>query len=213
MSIPRPRHHVPAVIAVTLASLTLLLLVPAAAGAAVHPLGAGSATFRLDPAVTANLFGLGIAPYPISPASLSFSGSNVRFSMPVRRGTWDTTAGRGTFLLRGGLTYVRGESIIINPDIPSGVFLKFTMSGWRAGVGTSAGFSIVANGTRTATFFDQNLVGAISIVTIHGHKFVKVANLQLFFNSTSAAAIKDALGNSPSPRDLFGSVTFLVRLK
>lgn len=213
MSIQRPRHHMPAAIAVALMSLVLLLLVPTTAGAAVRTLGAGSAVFHLDPAVTAGLFGIGIAPYPDSPANLSFGGSSVRLSMPVRGGTWDTTAGRGTFVLGGGLTYVRGESVIINPGIPSGIFTRFVMTGWRAGVGTSTGFSIVANGTRTPTFFDQSLIGTISIVSLHGHKFVKVANLQLFFNSASTTAMKDALGNSPTVRDLFGSAKFLVRLK
>ena len=182
---------------ITLASLVVLVLVPATAGAAVRTLGAGSATFHLDPAVTANLFGLGIAPYPISPASLSFNGSKVTFSMPVRGGTWNTTTRQGTFLLRGGLTYVRGESIIINPDIPSGVFLTFALTAWRAGVGTAAGFSIVANGSRTPVFFDQNLMGTASIVTINGHRFVKVTNLQLFFNGTSTIAMKNDLSNSP----------------
>ncbi len=213
MNRPHSRQLLPTAIVVTLVSLALLLLVPAAAVAAVRTLGGGSATFHLDPAVTANLFGLGIAPYPTAPANLSFNGSSVRFSMPVRGGTWNATTRHGTFLLRGGLTYVRGESIIINPDIPSGVFLKFAMTGWRAGVGTATGFSIVANGTRTPTFFDQNLSGTASIVASHGHKFVKVTNLQLFFNDTSASAIKDVFGNSPSLRDLFGSATFLARLK
>jgi hypothetical protein len=79
-------------------------------------------------------------------------------------------------------------------------------------VGTAAGFSIVANGTRTPTFFDQNLMGTATIVTINGHRFVKVTKLQLFFNDTSTTTMKNALGNTATLRDLFGSVTFLVRL-
>jgi hypothetical protein len=42
---------------------------------------------------------------------------------------------------------------------------------------------------------------------------VEVTDLQLFFNSASTTAMKDALGNSPTLRDLCRSATFLVRLK
>ena len=95
--------------------------------------------------------------------------------------------------------------------ILSGLFLKFTMTGWRAGVGTASGFSIVANGTRTPVFFDQ-LRGTAAIVTIRGHRFVKITGLELFFNETSAAAIKDDFGSGPNPRDPFGIATLLARL-
>jgi len=201
-----------AVTLITLASLVVLLLVPAGAGAAVHTLGTGSATFKLDPAITANLFGLAIAPYPISPASLTLGGSNVTLTMPVRGGTWNTTTEHGTFLLRGGLRYVRGESVVIPPGILSGEFLPFAMTAWRAGIGTAAGFSIVANGTRTPAFFDEQLRGTASIVTRNGHRFVKVTSVQLFFNDASSIAIKNDIGNGPNPRDPFGTATFLVRL-
>jgi hypothetical protein len=215
MDRPHSRRLVPTAAVVTLvalASLFLLLLVPATAGAAVRTLGTGSATFKLDPAITANLFGLAIAPYPISPASLSLGGSNVTFKMPVRGGTWNTTTEHGTFLLRGGLRYVRGMSVIIPPGILSGEFLPFAMTAWRAGVGTAAGFSIVANGTRTPTFFNQFLRGTASIVTRNGHRFVKITMLQLSFNDASSIAIKDDLGNGPNTGDPFGTATFLVRL-
>jgi hypothetical protein len=185
-------------------TLCLLTLVPAA-GAAPRKLGAGTATFHLDPTGVVDFFGSRIAPYPVSPAKLSFGGFSVKFTMPVRGGTWDTKALRGAFLLGGGLTYVQG--------VPSH-FQKLTLSGWRAGVNNSTGFSIVAAGGRSPTFFDQNLMGSIpSVVTIHGHKYAKVTNVLLFFNATSVGALTTAFTVGPSVGDPFGSVTLLARLK
>ena len=184
--------------------LAVMLLVPAAAGAATHRLGAGTATFSLDPSETATLLGAGIAPAPISPSRLSFTTSAVRFRTPVSGGTWDQSAPHGTFLLKGGLTFVA----------PGSAFKLLALKGWRAGVNTAKGFSISANGTRSTLFFDENLMGSIpSIVTIHGVRYVKVTNVLLFYNATSAGAFTTALGGGPSAGDPFAAVTFRARLK
>ena len=90
--------------------------------------------------------GEGLEPYPISPALLSLEGSTATLTLPVRGGTWDTGHARGTFLLNGGLTYVLPEEVVTVSTI-TGLFKRFTMTGWRAGVGTSAGLSVVADGS------------------------------------------------------------------
>jgi hypothetical protein len=206
MIIVRQRRHVPAALAATFAACLLLLLVPAAASAAAHGLGAGTATFSLDPTETGDFIGSSIAPYPIPPASMSFTTSRATFKMPIRGGTWTPGAGaHGTFLLRGGLAYVTSGV---------GTFVLLDLKGWRAGVNNSTGFSISANDTRSPNFFDENLMGSIpSVVTIHGHKYAKVTNVLLFFNATSVGAINGVFGIAPAPGDPFGAVTFLARLK
>jgi len=202
----------PIAVAVALATFVVAMIVPSMANAATRPLGAGTATFHLDSGETASLMGEGLEPYPISPALLSLEGSTATLRLPVRGGTWDTSHARGTFLLKGGLTYVLPEEVVTVSTI-TGLFRKFTMTGWRAGVGTSAGFSIVADGTRTPTFFDQVAKGTASVVTPHGQRYLRVTKLQLSFNATSAGAIKNALGPAPNAGDPFGSVTLLARLK
>ncbi len=206
MSTVRQRRRVPTALALTLTACLLLLLAPAAAGAAVHTLGAGTATFTLDPTETGDFIGSSLPPYPIPPARMSFTTSDATFTMPIRGGTWTPGAGaHGTFLLRGGLAYV-------SPG--TSTFLLLDLKGWRAGVNTGTGFSISVNGTRSANFFDENLMGSIpSVVTIHGRKYVKVTNVLLFFNATSVGAIDGVFGLAPAPGDPFGSVTFLARLK
>ena len=203
----RSRHARPAAVAVlALGALCLFLLVPASAGATTHLLGAGTATFTLDPTETGDFIGAHIPPYPIYPARISFTTSRVTFKMPIYGGTWTPGAGpHGTFLLRGGLAYV-------GPG--TGTFVLLNLKYWRAGVNNSAGISISANGTRSSNFFDENLMGSIpSVVTIHGHKYAKVTNVMLFFNATSTGAISAAFGWSPMNGDPFGAVTFLARLK
>jgi hypothetical protein len=187
-----------------LAALCLFVVVPASAGAATRHLGAGTATFRLDPTVTLEFFGAGMAPSALSPAGMAFTTSRATFEMPIYGGAWNPSALRGTFLLRGGLAYVRGGA---------SSFTVLNLTGWRAGVNNSIGFSVAANATRSSRFFDENLMGSIpSLVTIHHHLYVKVTNVLLFFNATSKGAIDGVFGTSPLVGDPFGSVTFLARL-
>ena len=189
----------------TLGALCLLVAVPASAGAATRHLGAGTATFSLDPAEAIEFVSNGIVPCPISPATMSFAASRVTFKMPISGGTWSPSALKGTFLLKGGLSYARAGAT---------TFTVLNLTGWRAGVNNSTGFSISANGHRSSTFFDENLMGSTpSVVKIHGHKYAKVTNVLLFFNATSTGAISGALGASPPSGDPFGAVTFLARLK
>ena len=148
-----------AVVALTAA---LLLLLPATAGASSRLLGAGTATFVLDPGQTGTLITNGTPPYAISPARLAFGASTVSLKMPIYGGTWSPSGLRGTFLLRGGLVFVK-------PGVPTWTKLRLTK--WRAGVNNSSGFSILVNGTRHAGFFEENLMGSEpSVVTIKGHK-------------------------------------------
>jgi hypothetical protein len=202
MKLSRTRVAVAAIAAL----LALPALLPATAGAATHKLGAGTATFRLDPTETGDFLTGAIPPYPINPARMSFTTSRATLKMPIFGGTWTTGAGaHGTFLLKGGLAYVQPGT---------GTFVVLNLTGWRAGVNNSTGFSIAANGTRSPVFFDENLMGSIpSVVTIHGHKYAKVTDVLLFFNATSAGAINGAFSTGPAPGDPFGSVTFLARLK
>jgi hypothetical protein len=200
----RSRTRVALVAIVALLALPALL--PTTAGATTHLLGAGTATFSLDPTETGDFMHAAIPPYPIYPARMSFTTSRATFRMPIFGGHWTPgTGAHGTFLLKGGLAYVAPGT---------GTFVVLNLKGWRAGVNNSTGFSISANGTRSSHFFDENLMGSIpSVVTIHGHKFVKVTNVLLFFNATSVGAINGEFGSAPSPGDPFGSVTFLARLK
>ncbi len=196
------RHTAAAVIAL---AAVMLMVLPAAAGAATHPLGTGTATFTLDPDQTGAFITDGMPPYPISPARISFGGSAIRLTMPIAGGTWSTTNLRGTFLLRGGLVFVE-------PGVPT--WKKLRLTGWRAGVNNSTGFSLLANGTRHARFLEQNLMGSIpSVVTIRGHKYVKVTNVLLFFDTTSIDAFTGVFGSGPPDSAPFGAVTFLARLK
>ncbi len=176
-----------------LAVLALSALLPATAGAATHKLGAGTATFRLDPTLTGDFLDAGIPPYPIFPARhVVGHDPRARSRMPVTGGTWTPGAGaHGTFLLGGGLAYVANGT---------STFLILNLKGWHAGVNTSAGISISANGTRTPTFFDENLMGSIpSVVTIHGHKYAKVTDVLLSFNATSVGAINGEFGTRAVP--------------
>ena len=183
----------------------LLLLLPATAGASSRLLGAGTATFVLDPGQTGTLITNGTPPYAISPARLAFGASTVSLKMPIYGGTWSPSGLRGTFLLRGGLVFVK-------PGVPTWTKLRLTK--WRAGVNNSSGFSILVNGTRHAGFFEENLMGSEpSVVTIKGHKYVKVTNVLLFYDATSVNAFTGAFGSGPADSAPFGAVTFLARLK
>jgi len=189
------------------ALLALSAAAPAAAAAKTHRLGAGTATFSLDPTETGKFLGMGIPPYPIFPARIAWSATAVTLRIPITGGTWTTGAGaHGTFLLGGGLAYV-------DPDMTT-PFDVLDLTRWRAGVNTSAGISVLVNGVRTSNFFDENLMGSIpSVVTIHGHKYAKVTGVLLFFNTTSATAITTMFVTGPASGDPFGSATFLARLK
>jgi len=183
----------------------LLLLLPAAAGASTRALGAGTATFVLDPDQTGTLITNGTPPYAMSPARLAFGASVIRLTMPIRGGTWSPSGLHGTFLLRGGLVFVE-------PSTPT--WKKLRLTSWRAGVNNSSGFSILVNGSRHAGFFEENLMGSEpSIVTIKGHKYVKVTNVLLFFDATSVNAFTGAFGSGPADSAPFGAVTFVARLK
>jgi len=202
MRLSRARLALLAIVAL----LALAGVAPATAAAKTHRLGAGTATFSLDPQLTGDLLQAGIAPYPIFPARISWGLSSVTLRMPVTGGTWTTgTAAHGTFLLAGGLAYVaRG---ITN-------FIILNVKGWRAGVNTTPGISVSVNGTRTPNFLDEDLAGMTqSIVTVHGQKFVKVTGVGLDFGATSANEINDAFDVALAPLDPFGTATFLARLR
>jgi len=211
---PAPTAALAAAAAVaTIVALVVLLAAPTAARAATRSLGAGTATFRLDSVETATLMDDLLMPFPVAPAKLSFTTTTATLSAPVSGGSWNTSTGRGTFRLRGGLTYILAEEIVTQNGT-SGQFVPFTMSGWRVGVGTSTGVSVAANGTRTSRFLDQSLNGTASVITLHGHRYVKVTKLGLTFNTTSAGAISGVLlGRGPNAGDPFASVTLLARLK
>lgn len=188
------------------ALLALAAIAPATAAAKTHRLGAGTATFSLDQAETGVFLHAGVPPYPIFPSRISWTTTSVTLRMPITGGRWTTGASaHGTFLLGGGLAYV-------DPDSTT-PFDVLNLEGWRAGVNTSSGISLSANGARTPSFFDEK--GSISsIVTIHGHKYTRVTVGALFFNATSVGALNVAIGSAPAnPGDPFGSVTFLARLK
>jgi hypothetical protein len=199
------RDRLTAAAVLALGVLCLLCIVPASAGATTRHLGAGTATFSLDTTETLGFFAASMAPSPIYPARMALTASRVTFKMPIYGGTWGAGGTRDTFLLRGGLYYVRAGA---------STFTLLKLTGWRAGVNTTAGFSISANGTRSSDFFDENLMGAESlVVTIHGHKYAKVTEVLLFFNTTSAGVFNGVFGTPPTAGDLFGAVTFLARLK
>ena len=201
----RSRQARSATAAAVALTAVFLLLLPAAAGASTRALGAGKATFVLDPGQMGTFITNGTPPYAISPARLAFGASSVSLTMPISGGTWSPSGLRGTFLLRGGLVFVK-------PGIPA--WKKLRLTKWRAGVNNSSGFSILANGTRHAGFFEENLMGSEpSVVTIKGHKYVKVTNVLLFFDATSVNAFTGTFGSGPADSAPFGAVTFLARLK
>ena len=208
------RRHAAVAVAAALAAAVAALLAPAVAGAATRALGAGTATFHLDSGETATIMGTFFEPYPAPPARLSFGDTTATLTLPVSGGTWNTGTSHGTFDLRGGLRYVEPIELISGPpDVTTGRFVQFAASGWHAGVGTSAGLSVVTGGARLNGFFDQQPTGSARIVTVHGKRYVKVTGLALTFNATSVAALTNVFSRAPGPGDPFGSLTLLARLK
>ena len=213
MNLSRPHRLLASTgVVVALAALIAVLVVPSTAGAATRSLGSGRATFHLDPLETSILMDNLLEPYPIPPALVSLVGTSATLTLPVRGGSWDAVHARGTFLLKGGLSYVLPVQVVPVSTL-TGEFETLSLSGWRAGVGTSAGFSIVAEGERTASFFDQTPMGSTSIVTLHGHRYVRVTKLQLSFSAAAVNAFTNTLNRAPTAGDTFGSVTLLARLK
>jgi len=202
----RPALRASAALLASTALLALSAAVPATAAAKTHRLGTGTATFDLIPTETGVFLHAGVPPYPIFPSRMSWTTTSTTLHMPVSGGTWTTgTGAHGTFVLGGGLAFV-------DPDSTT-PFDILDLTHWRIGIGTTGTISVSANGTRTPNFFDVK-PPLSSIVTIHGHRFVKVIVGGLFFNATSVGAISVAIGSSPAnPGDPFAVGVLLARLK
>jgi hypothetical protein len=188
-----------------IALIALPALLPATASAANHTLGTGKVVVSLDPFVAE--FVIAQYPfYPIAPASIAFNAPGPRVTLPITGGVWKTTPSpHGTFFLKGGLVWVHYAT---GPTLQT-----FSVPGWRAGVNTTAGWTGILNGTRTA-ILDENLMGShASFLTIHGHKYVKVTTVILTYNTAFATAFNTAFGTSLNVGEPFGTATLLARLK
>jgi hypothetical protein len=188
-----------------IALIALPALLPATASAKNYKLGTGKVVVSLDPFV-AVFIGAQYPFYPIAPASIAFNAPGPRVALPVTGGAWSTSpAPHGTFFLKGGLVWVHYAT---GPTLQT-----FSVPGWRAGVNTTAGWTGILNGTRTA-ILDENLMGShASFLTIHGHKYVKVTTVILTYNMAFATAFNTAFGTSLMSSEPFGTATLLARLK
>jgi hypothetical protein len=190
-----------------LAALTALIVMtalPATASAVARPLGTGRAVITLDP-FARTFIGGGYPFYPVAPATLGFTGAAPRLVLPVAGGTWDRSALRGTFVLRGGLVYVHYTSTT--------AFTAFNLPAWRAGINTTAGWTALVNGTRRR-ILDENLMGSHpSYPFIGGHRYVRVTTVILSYSTAFTNAFNAAFGAALPFGSPFGVATLQARLK
>jgi len=200
------RSRTRVVLIAALATLGLAALVPATATAATHKLGPGKAVIALDPFV-ATFISAGYPFYPLGPASIAFDAPGPRVALPVTGGVWSSTPmPHGTFFLKGGLVWVHYAS--------GPVLQTFTAPAWRAGILTLAGWTALINGARTDIFGESVEAGHYSaVVTIHGHKYLKVSNVSLDYSTDFTTPYNTAFGTTLSPGEPFGVATLLARLK
>jgi hypothetical protein len=172
----------------------------------VQTLGAGKATFTLDPFFAALVIA-GYPTYPVKPATLDFGlSTSPKVTMPVVGGVWDKAHSRGTFVLRGGVDYIHYTTGPLTLH-------QLSLTRWHAGVNTPAGWTALANGSRI-TVVDENLMGSHpAYLTIGGHKFVRVNNVILTSDAMFDSAFLTTFGTPIGPMVPFGSATLLARLK
>ena len=142
----------------------------------------------------------------MAPALIAFDAPGPRVALPVTGGVWNTTPQpHGTFFLKGGLVWV---------DDATGPGLQtFTVPAWRAGINTLSGWTALVNGTRTDIFGEILNEPFSAVVTIHGHKYLKVSNVMLSYSTSFTSAWEAAFGTELSPAESFGTATLLARLK
>jgi hypothetical protein len=196
-------RRLPSSLAALAATALLLLLLPSAAAA--QALGAGKVSIALDPVVTMNLFGSAIAPYPTTPATMTWAATGAHLVMPVSGGTWSKAGMRGTFVLRGGLDYA---SVTSGPTVR-----RLPVTAWRASVNSTGVWTAVAGASRIPAV-SENLAGAgVSYPTTAGHKYVRVVNVALFLSNDLTDAINNAFSMLMPYGETFGTATLTARLK
>lgn len=201
------RQHSRVALVVALAALTLFLAVPASASAAPSRLGKGQASFTLDP-FFAFFVNNGFPPYPLAPATMKFSiATTPKLIMPVTGGTWNKGFSRGQFLLRGGLDYIHYTAGPLTLH-------QLAETGWHANVNTTTpGWTAASNGTRII-FLDEDLTNVhITYPTIHGHKYVRVSNIALTYDTAFITAFVNEFVLNPGVTVPFGTATLQARLK
>jgi hypothetical protein len=190
-------------VAVVLAALALLLALPA--GASAKSLGKGQVTIRLDP-FFAVLSG-GYPVYPVAPATMHFGvPTTPALIVPIRGGSWDVAHARGTFLTKGGVDFIHYTTGPLTLH-------QLAATAWHAKVNQTTGWTAVANGSGVV-LFDENLTAShTSFPTIRGHKFVKVTNVVLTYDTAFSAVFFSVFGVTISPGTGFGTATLLAQLK
>jgi hypothetical protein len=196
----QPRLRLALLAAVALIALPALL--PAPAGAASRSLGSGTIVVTLDP-FFATFVGAGYPLYPFAPAVEPFNVPGPRVVMPVYGGTWNTSTLQGTFRSKGGIVFIH---------YAAGTLRTLTLPAWRAGVGTTAGWTALVNGTRT-TILTQSLTGMnITLPRIHGRTYVRVTGIALSYNANFLSAFNAAFAAGLTVEPL-GTATLQAPLK
>jgi hypothetical protein len=184
------------------ALIALPALLPSPAGAATRKLGSGTITITLDP-FFAVFVGAGYPLYPFAPTVQKFNTPGPRLVMPVYGGTWNTSTLRGTFNSKGGIVFIHYSA---------GVLRTLTLPAWRAGVGTTAGWTALVNGTRT-TILTQTLTGMqITLPRIHHRTYVRVTGIALSYNANFLSAFNGAFAAGLMTEPL-GTATLQAPLK
>jgi hypothetical protein len=201
------RQHSRVALVVALAALTLFLAVPASASAAATRLGKGQATFTLDPFFGTFFVENGFPFYPVAPATMKFSiATTPKVTMPITGGVWNKGFSRGQFVLKGGLDYIHYTNGPLT-------LRQLADTAWHANVNQTTGWTASTNGTRIV-ILDESLTNAhITYPTIGGHKYVKVSNIALTYDSAFIAAFVNEFIQNPGVFVPFGTGTMLARLK
>jgi hypothetical protein len=184
------------------ALIALPALLPAPASAANRNLGTGTIVITLDP-FFATFVGAAYPLYPYAPTVQRFNAPGPRLVMPVYGGTWNTSTLQGTFRSKGGIVFIH---------FTGGVLRALTLPSWRAGVGTTAGWTALVNGTRE-TILTQNLTGMhITLPRIHHRTWVKVTGIALSYNANFLSAFNAAFATGLLTEPL-GTATLQAPLK
>ena len=192
-------------VAMIIAAVCLLAMVPPAPARAATKVTGGTVTFVTDPAQSEAMFVGGIAPLASSPATLGLTASAWRFRFPIADGRIDILWGTGTVNARGGLELWGRETM--------SAWTVLSFSRLVATVGADAELTgLDAQGTRRVLGTLDMAGAGMKPATGGGHRWLTVDNVSVHMSSWLRSELTDAFPRYEPSGTRLGTVTMKARL-
>lgn len=205
------RRVVVAALAVALALVAwLVALAPPAHAAQTVRLDGINTTLTAEATTLDLLFGLGIVPLPLGPATMALTSSSAKYTFPITGGqVIDSVPLGGAVNHSGGLAFARRN--------PNGTWTKYQVTKFVARLDAQADLTAVVNGDKRQSVAEVDRTYALTKRrTVKGRRYFTMTGATVTLNKDTTDAIEQTFGLTADtlPDELLlGTATLSAREK